>query len=267
MRAAVKRYREGKAAEKDEKGTLLQNLLIALLPCFNFDLSSGDGLRAYNDHLTGKLGGFLTWVPFIIILTVAHTNVTIAIWAAFGVQSFEIIIFFLRGTYDEKYPSIMILESGMWLAYLGLGIAYAIKPFVYTLISPITTSSLFATAFFSLMICHPFTAQIARAKVSAEIAGSEGFKKMMYIVTIFWTTIFSLMTILTWLAYGLYPVVVGEKKELGAVLMGTIVPVALPLLGKISQPYLIEHLKASAGMNTQASPAKADLEEADVIRK
>eukprot|EP00457_Paulinella_chromatophora_P011071 gb/GEZN01011196.1/.p1 GENE.gb/GEZN01011196.1/~~gb/GEZN01011196.1/.p1 ORF type:complete len:272 (+),score=36.21 gb/GEZN01011196.1/:43-858(+) len=271
MREAIKRNGEDKAEKKEEEGGLFRNLFIALLPFVYFDLSSGEGWRAYNDHVTGKLGGRLTWVPFIIILAVAHAHVGVAIWAAFGVQSFVVFIFFLRGTYDEKYPLIMQLETGMWLSYLGLGIAYAIKPFPYPLISPITTTALFATSLFSLLICRPFTAQLGRAKVSAEIARSEEFNKMMYIVTIFWTTIFLLMAALSWAAFALYDVGAAEtSKEPGQLWMGTIIPIALPFLGKISMPYLMNFLKARAGMDTQANTVTTQgpaLEEADVINR
>eukprot|EP00808_Paulinella_micropora_P025584 g67911.t1 len=216
----------------DEKG-LVRNVVIAATPCVHFDLSTPEGRQAYNNHLTGPVGGLLTWTPFIIILTVGHAHTIVACWAAFGTICLVMLTNLYRSSYDDRFPPVMILNAGSMLTYLGLGIAYSVDHSItYLLISPI----------------------IARTKVSPEVARHPGFMKIQYILTLFWTVIFSLMTLLGWLNFGLYSdEPEGTKKGFGQSLIGTILPILLPILGLRVSPVLLKYLM-SKGQGQTAQP-------------
>jgi hypothetical protein len=79
------RRRHGR--NKDQSGGDVGGLN-KLIPFAYFDLLEEQGRRDYIENMFGHYGKILGYSPFIVIMTVASTNPTAAIWSAFGISVF-----------------------------------------------------------------------------------------------------------------------------------------------------------------------------------
>ena len=199
--------------------------------------------------LEGRLGSLLTWVPFILVLSIAKKNPLLAIWLAFGVSSILVVLEFYHGSYKPNYARFYWLTVSPWITYLILGIVYVIVPFSWTLISNIVVSSMFLAVLVSLLVGCPFTIQHARERVPPEVAATPGFYKLNVYLTLYWLLLFGIMMVCSW---GSYPL---PDDSTGNLILGTIIPIAVPIVGIKLMPAVVEYLKQRGDTDTGSGSA------------
>lgn len=62
-----------------------------LVPGYEYDVTSTQGRRDYMENLFDRYGRAMNLIPFILILAIADTNPTAAIWTAFSINFFIVI--------------------------------------------------------------------------------------------------------------------------------------------------------------------------------
>lgn len=222
------------------RSSLIMLLLMTAFPFSFFDLFDPtlDGWKKYIDHLTeSRIAGIIQWLPFILIMALQNHKERIAIWTAFGVGCFVALIEYLHSTYKPIYASFYWLTWFNLLTFLGMGIAYEITKFDWQLIGAITVSSLLLAAACSLLVRNPFTMQFARPQLMDKgldaFVESPYFYKMNVFLTLIWLVIFTIMTVCSWLAS-----LLGSSLGAGELILGTIVPIVLPIAGMLLMPVL-----------------------------
>jgi hypothetical protein len=225
---------------------MLGQLFRALLPCLAFDLSSSSGRHDYVDLLLNDLGNLVMWLPFVIVMAVASTSEEAALWGAFGVMTALIALGVYRHRYAPKYAPVFWLQGGQWIGYLAMACVWEATEFSSTLISPISVTVLLVTCMASMVVCQPFTLQFARLKVDDKTAASPVFLTFNYILTSFWLVIFVITVTCSWVAWALHDNKRDWLSPTGYLILGTIVPMALPIFGGLSMGPLSKWLASKA---------------------
>ena len=218
--------------------SLLMLLIMTALPFIFFNLFTLDGWKEYINHITeSRIAGIIQWLPFILIMVLQNHKERIAIWTAFGVGCLVVLIEYLHSTYKPIYASFYWLNWFNLVTFLGMGIAYEITKFDWHLIGAITVSSLLLAAACSLLVHNPFTMQFARPMLMDKgletFVESPYFYKMNVFLTLVWLVIFTIMTVCAWLTS-----LLGSSLGAGELIIGTIVPIVLPIAGMLLMPYL-----------------------------
>jgi len=223
------------------------SIIDSIIPFRYFDWSTVEGRKAYVENFQHRLGRLLGFLPFILIMTIGCHEQTAAIWSAFGVGVFVMVFNYYYSTFDPNTRDpVLILEAGMTVSFLAQGITNAVVSFECHLISPINTTTLFAVAILSMVVCYPFTIQFAKAKVSPEVAKTSEFVQFNQVLTAIWVAIFMLMAISGWLGYVYFR---DDSSSAGYIVLVTVIPIVLPLLGSFGMPFLVEYLKNKASAN------------------
>ena len=225
-----------RSEDRNEKDSLDGSTIIqATLPFLYFNLLTIEGRQDYVNILTeSQLANMLTWIPFILIMALASTNVKLAIWLAFSITALIALIQLYHHSYKPEYPMLYWLNSGSFLGYLGLGIANEIRPFSYTLISPITISVLAITVITSLVVCSPFTMQFARVGIPESVAKSPYFLKINNFLTGVWVGLFAIMAGSSWASWG----AALESGSAGEIILSIVIPIVIPIAGIRLMPTL-----------------------------
>lgn len=247
---------ESAAVDPSKRRQLIGLIIEAIFPFFFYDLLTKQGRQEYVDLLVeDPLGSLLMWVPFILIMALASVNAELAIWLAFSIVSVLILLEFYHHTYKPRFPAFYWLSCGTWVGYLGLGIAYEIKPFNYQLISPVTVSILTGICFVSLVSRVPFTLQMTKTRVPEELAETPWFFRLNMFLTGIWLVLFVIMAISSWISFG-----VGfTSGSAGEIILGILIPILVPLLGirvispMFAERYKKKHPPPQVGGDTSAS--------------
>ena len=144
----------------------------------------------------------------------------------------------------------MILEITSFLLYLAVIIASAVMgawpavPFNCHLIAPIQVSALFLAAILSVLICYPFTIQFAKTNenIPMEVIRTQGFKKINMQLSLVWLFLFTIMTASSWVEY-VYFSSQGDEKSPGSIILGSVIPILVPVLGIPLMPVLAQYFK------------------------
>mmetsp|Transcript_2167 Transcript_2167/g.3192 ORF Transcript_2167/g.3192 Transcript_2167/m.3192 type:complete len:275 (+) Transcript_2167:253-1077(+) len=240
-------------------------LLGTLLPFIYFPCDSSESRHAYMENLFDSVWGkVLTFLPFILIMAIGCNHALAATWSAFGVELLLIFASIYRSRYNKFVPAIMFLNGGLCLGFLGQAIAVSVlwgdnrQTYNCSLISPVNTSILFGVTLLSMILCIPFTMQFARAHVPEEVAKSSSFLMGNQIMTGFWLVLFAIMSAATWCAYAFYR---NNQNGAGYIILATVLPIVLVLVGGILTPKLADVLRkrakakrgAESGMNSEES--------------
>jgi len=223
----------------------------AVLSCLFFDMGDRQGRHAWADLVLVELGNVLQWVPYVIIMALGSSAPAGAIWGAVGSMTIIIALGVYRHAYAPQFPLLSWLEGGQWVGFLAMGVAWEATTFNYNLISPLSTSVLLGTVLVSMAAGSPFTEQYARLKVNDETAASKVFLVMNYALTAIWAIVFSIMTACAWVAY----LFANELGAAGGLVLGTIIPITLPLLGMLAMPVVVARFKTKHGLGDAPEPA------------
>ena len=229
----------------------------ALLPCLFFDVGDRQGRHAWADLVLTELGNVLQWVPYIIIMALGSSAPAGAIWGAVGSMTLIITLGVYRHAYAPQFPLLSWLEGGQWVGFRAMGIAWEATAFNYNLISPLSTSVLLGTVLASMAAGSPFTQQYARLKVDDETAATKVYLVMNYALSSVWAIVFAAMTACTWAAY----LLASELGAAGGLVLGTILPVTLPLLGMLAMPVIVARFKAKHGLGERAQQPRGSTDD------
>jgi len=204
-----------------------------------------------------KRGRLFSMVPFIVILSVAATDMVAAIWTAFSVQVFLNLMDYYRSRYNPHVPFPTILNVAFLLGYIIVIILYytLFPPLSSVYVSPIVVTSVFTAMLLSLIFQYPFTMQMSASRVDEETRKSDKFYKLNQVVTGFWVVIMAFTMVSAWCAT-LYPV--GTP---GQIVLGIVLPILFPVIGHLVTPAFVEYLKSKAEKD------KKDEESANLIEK
>lgn len=227
------------STEQNNDEGLVRAAIKVVLPFRYFDLWSSEGRHEYVDFVVeGRVGSILSCLPFILMIAISQAHASLALWLAFAFCSVSVAFQFYHGTYTPNSPLLYWFNAASWITYLVLGIIYELDPYNPTLIRNVTISSLAVAVTLSMLARSPFTMQYARAKVSEEVAASPDFLKFNMYLSGFWLLLFAVMAACAW---GSYPLVNGSA---GNVILGTVIPILVVVVGFVLSPYVVEYLKA-----------------------
>lgn len=209
-----------------------------------------EGRKAFVENFQQRLGRLLRFIPFVLTMAIGCHEQTAAIWSAFGVGVFGIILNYYYISFDpDARDPFLILESGMTAYFLGQRITNADISFECHLISPINTTALFAVAVLSMVVCYPFTIQIAKAKVTPEVARTSKFVQSNQVLTSLWVVIFMVSAISGWFGYIYFR---DDSSSVGYIVLVTVILIGLPVIGSFGMPFLVEYLKNKVSTNASS---------------
>ena len=140
----------------------------------------------------------ISFIPFILITSIR--NEIVALWTAFGVSLFNIIVVFYASTYRLDIEKIYWLDASFFVTCLVLAITSIFVYIPTTWLNALTTSTMVAMSLLSMMVGRPWIMQFAKHKASKEVVESKDFKIGMYIMTSYWLLIFAIMCACGWSA-------------------------------------------------------------------
>lgn len=167
-----------------------------------------------------------------------------AVWSAFGLQCFVMLMDFYRNRYNAAIPFPNILTTAVFLCYIVLVIlAYVAAGFTPGLIGPIVVSTMFAAVLLSMIFGHPFTLQHSSHKVDEVTRKSPEFLKFNMALSAFWLLLFGVMMASIWVGYGVFH---SDPNSIGYIILGIVIPVLMPILGFFLTPKVSVWLMGSA---------------------
>ena len=252
---------------------IVLTLLRAIADTFREALGGGDGAQADREarseqrHMTleqflDKRGRLLSMVPLIIILAVSSTNIIAAVWSAFAISFFLMILDFYRARYNPSVVFPNIVQTSLLIGYtVCVILVYVLTPPLSSnYIGPIVVSIITAAMIASFVLMYPFTMQFSGPRVDEETRKSLQFYRFNQILTLFWIIIMGGATGCAWGSLQ-FP-----ADSAGQIILGIVMLIVLPLLGQILTPFLVDYLK-SKGKASASESKKNDEERTGLLEK
>jgi hypothetical protein len=240
IRESIGARAAGDGANNDENAEKLKN--------------STETRHALIENFVGRRGRILSMIPFIVVLSVASTNLIAAVWAAFGVSAFLNLLDLYRSRYNPKVSFPMIVNFSFLLSYMVCVIlAYVLTPPLSpNYVGPIVVTGVFSGMLLSLIFQYPFTIQISGPEVDETTRKSLGFFRLNQVITLFWIVLMGITMIFIWCSTLFAPNTAGQ------IILGIVFPIILPIGGQIATPYLAEYLKAYGNKQKKEEDTKDD---------
>lgn len=199
-------------------------------------------------------------IPMIVVMAVACKDLIAAVWSAWAIT----LLVWVLEAYRHRYNPLVVFPNligttSLTVYTLFIILMYTNSGFTPTLVSPVLISALCGVVIVSLCVRRPFTAQHAATRVSEEVRRSDAFLRLNMALTAFWAVLFSIMTVSVWCSYAFFRSD-DCATNAGSIVLGTVIPIVLPVLGFAVTPYLVEWLKGRgvAGGDKDAQQAKKD---------
>jgi hypothetical protein len=208
-----------------------------------------------------RRGRILSMVPMIVIFAVASTNMVAAIWAAFGVELFLILLDFYRSRYNPRVAFPNIISVALMSSYIVcIVLFYVLNPPLQSVyVSPIVLSCVTGAMLLSLVFMYPFTIQNSAHRVDEATRASLLFYRFNQIITVFWLLIMACACGSSWGSLQF------SVNSAGQIILGIVLPLLFILTGFIATPYLVEYIKSRAPRNSGASTDKKNDEESTTL--
>ena len=165
-------------------------------------------------------------VPLIVFFGLAPKDMPAAIWSAFGIQLFLILLDGYRSRYNNKVPFPGIVPVSLLLSYILCIILYysLVPPLSSAYIAPIVTSGVTLGMLLSLVCMYPFTMQYSAPKVDESMRKSLAFYRSEQRFTLFWIVLMGVATGCTWAS------LLFESNSTGRMILGMFIPLVFTTL-------------------------------------
>ena len=206
----------------------------------------------------------LTWVPYILIMVLAGFYETLSISLAFGIAVFLGIFNYKYAKYRPEFSSWYYLDMALVVSLLGLCIANFMVYIPPTILQGVPSAAMLLAVIISMIIRDPFTKQYAKPHVPSEVFASAEFTKMNDILSGYWLLIFVVINVCQWCSLlfvtsfetssstSTHPTISNFTAFL---MLGTIIPSAVPIAGIFGMNLLIKYLKRD--FNEQNNPSES----------
>lgn len=219
-----------------------------------FDTTSSSR-HASMEAVFDRWGRLFSFLPFIVIVSVAPKDLYAAVWAALGIEIAIQLGDIYRSRYNPAVAFPNILNTGSLVCYVVLVIlVYTVSNFDRFLIGPIVVSTMFGTVFASIVVGYPFTLQHTSHRVDEKTKKSREFYKFNVALSCVWLALFGIMLASIWIAYALFS---QDQGGAGQIILGIVIPVLCPVLGFFLMPYVAKWL-----MGSGEKPIKSEEEDA-----
>jgi hypothetical protein len=198
--------------------------------------------------MDSRAGRILGYVPIILILSLQCQNMYAAAWSAWGVNLFLNVLDFYRSRYNTRIVFPNWLRFTVLISMTVIVILVMTIPFDPLLFGPITISTMAGAVLISMIVGNPFTMQQSAHQVTEEVRKSPKFLQFNNILSGFWLVLFSAMTICVWCSFTLCDATCSNYNTCSIVL-GTVIPIAIPVIGFLLTPSVVELLKNSEKKN------------------